>query len=137
MMHAKFDLFDQTHDYQMVKTTELWEYREFDRSLTLKQGNDYDHLEQVRRFILMKGFQEPLIISCDLQTGRAYLTEGNHRLWVALREEIPFVPCRVTSHWLPPNGLCKNIDVDLKALESKNVILPEHLGLTVLATKPI
>ena len=25
------NLFDQTPDYQMVKTTELWEYREFDR----------------------------------------------------------------------------------------------------------
>ena len=135
MMCAKFymsDLFDQTHDYQMVKTTELWEYREFDRSLTPKLGNANDHLEQVRRFILKKGFQEPLIISCDLQNGRAYLTEGNHRLWVALREEIPFVPCRVIPHWLPPNGLCKNIDADLKALQSKKVILPEHLGLAVL-----
>ena len=74
------DLFDQTHDYQMVKTTELWEYREFDRSLTPKLGNDFNHLEQVRRFILKKGFQEPLIISCDLHTACAYLTEGNHRL---------------------------------------------------------
>ena len=39
------DLFDQTYDYQMVKTTELWEYREFDRSLTPKLGNDFNHLE--------------------------------------------------------------------------------------------
>ena len=30
---------------QMVKTTELWEYREFDRSLTPKLGNDFNHLE--------------------------------------------------------------------------------------------
>ena len=36
-MYAKSymsDLFHQTYDYQMVKTTELWEYREFDRPLT-------------------------------------------------------------------------------------------------------
>ena len=34
VMRTKFfmsDVFDQTHDYQMVNTTELWEYREFDR----------------------------------------------------------------------------------------------------------
>ena len=92
------DLFDQTPDYQMVKTTELWEYREFDRSLTPKLGNDCNHLEQLRRFILKKGFQEPLTISCDLHNGRAYLSEGNQRLWVTLREEIPFVPCRVIPH---------------------------------------
>ena len=90
---------------QMVKTTELWEYREFDRSLTPKLGNDFNHLEQVRRFILKKGFQEPLIISCDLHTGCAYLTEGNHHLWIALREKNPFctLPCdssMVGTHWI-------------------------------------
>jgi len=51
----------------MVKTIELWEYREFNRMLTPKSGNEHDHLEQVRRFILKNGFQDPLIISCDLK----------------------------------------------------------------------
>ena len=99
--------------------------------MTPKSGNNPDHLEQVRRFILKNGFEEPLIISCDLNTGKAYVTEGNHRLWVAIREGIPFVPCRVIPHWLPPNGLCKKIDMDLTTLQSKEIILPEHLGLTV------
>ena len=26
-------------------------------------------------------------------------TEGNHRLWVAIQEGIPFIPCRVIPHW--------------------------------------
>ena len=121
----------------MVKTTELWVYREFDRSLTPKLENDFNHLEQVRPFILKKGFQEPLILSCDLHAGCAYLTEGNHRLWVALREKIPFVPCRVTPRWLPPNGSFKSVDADLTILQSKEVILPEHLGLTVLNAKQV
>lgn len=59
------------------------------------------------------------------------MTEGNHRLWVAINEGIPFVPCRVIPHWLPPNGSCKKIDMDLTTLQSKKIILPEHLGLTV------
>ena len=132
------DLFNQTYDYQMVKTTESWEYGEFDRSLTPKLGNDFNHLEQVRRFILKKGFQEPLIISCDLHTGCAYLTEGNHRLWVALREKIPFVACHVIPpQWFPPNGSFKNVNADLTILQCKEVILPEHLGLTVLNAKQV
>ena len=76
----------------MVKTQDLWEYREFDRSLMPKAGNKHDHLEQVRHFILKTGFQEPIIISCNLKTGRAYITEGDHRLWMAIQEGIPFIP---------------------------------------------
>ncbi|KAL9978050.1 hypothetical protein ACROYT_G015529 [Oculina patagonica] len=80
----------------MVRTQDLWEYKEFDRSLAPKSGNKHDHLEQVRRFILKNGFQERTIITCDLQSGKAYVTEGNHRLWVAIKEGIKFVPCRVS-----------------------------------------
>ena len=86
------DSFDYLHEFQMVKTQDLWEYREFDRSLTRKMGDDHDQLEQVRRFILKNGFQEPIIISCDLKTGNAYITEGIHRLWVAHKVGIPFIP---------------------------------------------
>ena len=61
-------------------------------------GDNHGHLEQVRHFILKNGFQEPIIISCDLKTGNAYITEGNHRLWVAHKEGIPF------SHTMPCNS---------------------------------
>ena len=59
------EAFDYSHEFQMAKT-HLQEYREFDRSLTPKMGDNNDHLEQVRRFILKNRFQEPIIISCDL-----------------------------------------------------------------------
>ena len=81
------DSFDYSNEFQMVKTHDLREYREFDRSLTPKTNDNNDHLEQVRRFILKNGFQEAIIISCDLTT------EGKHRLWVAHKEGIPFIPC--------------------------------------------
>ena len=55
----------------MVKRRDLWEYREFDKSLAPKMGDNHDHLEHVRRFILKNGFHEPIIISCDLKTGNA------------------------------------------------------------------
>ena len=84
----------------MVSSQELWEFREFDRSITPKHEGDQCHLEQVRRYVLKNGFEEPLIISCDPDTGRAYITEGNHRLWVAIKERIACVPCRVIPQWL-------------------------------------
>ena len=65
------DSFDYSHEFQMVKTHVLREYREFDRSLTPKMGDNNDHLEQVRRFISKNGFQGPIIISSDFKTGNA------------------------------------------------------------------
>ena len=56
------DSFDYSHEFQMVETHDLREYREFDRSLAPKMGDNNDHLEQVRRFILKNGFQEPIIV---------------------------------------------------------------------------
>ena len=35
------DAFDYSHEFQMVKTQDLWEYREFDRSLMPKAGNNH------------------------------------------------------------------------------------------------
>ena len=63
------DSFDYSHEFQMIKTHDL---REYDRSLTPRMGDINDHLEQVRHFILKNGFQELIIISCDLKTGNAY-----------------------------------------------------------------
>ena len=93
--------------------------------------NWHSHLEQVRCFILKNGFQEPIIISCELTTGKAYITEVNHRLWVAIQEGIPFIPCRVIPHWLPPNGCYKKLEIDFSTLKFGETILPEQLGLTV------
>ena len=115
----------------MVKTQDLWEYREFERSLMPKAGNNHDHLEQVRRFILKNGFQEPIIIPCDLTTGRAYITEGNHHLWMAIQEGIPFIPCRVIPHGLPANGSSKKLEIYFSTLKFGETVLPEHMGLTV------
>ena len=41
------DVFDYSLEFQMVATQDLWEYREFDRSLMPKADNNHDHLEQV------------------------------------------------------------------------------------------
>ena len=63
-----------------------------------------------------------------------YITEGNHCLWVALKEGIPFIPCHVIPHWLSPNGSYKKLDIDFSTLKPGETILPENLGLTVAKT---
>ena len=40
------DLFDYSHEFQMIKTHDLQEYREFDRSSTPKMGDNKDHLNK-------------------------------------------------------------------------------------------
>ena len=88
------DSFGYSHEFQMVKTHDLPEY---DRSLTPRMGDNNDHLEQVRHFILKNGFQEPIIISCDLKTGNAYNWRQPSSL-VAHKKGIPFIPCCVIPH---------------------------------------
>ena len=102
-------------------------------SLENKTFITFSNLEQVRCFILKNGFQEPIIIiiSCGLTTGKAYITDGNHRLWVASQEGITFIPCRVVPHWLSPNGSCKKLEINFSTLKFGETILPEQLGLTV------
>ena len=92
------DSFDYSHEFQMIKRHDLREYREFDRSRTPKMGANKDHLEQVRSFILKNGFQEPISISYDRKTGNVYITEDNHRPWVAHKAGIRFIPCCVIPH---------------------------------------
>ena len=58
-------------------------------------------------------------------------TEGNHRLWVAIQEGIPFIPCRVIPHWLPLNDSYKKLEMDFSTLKFGETILPAQLGLTV------
>ena len=47
------DSFDYSHEFQNYgkKTHDLQEYREFERSLTPKMGNNNDHLEQFEKWI--------------------------------------------------------------------------------------
>lgn len=42
-----------------------------------------------------QGFDEPIMVVYDNETGLAYVGEGNHRLQAALLENTPYVPVRV------------------------------------------
>jgi hypothetical protein len=66
--------------------------------LSKMPGNEVDkgrvdfYREQLRSG---KGFDEPLMVIYDNETGLAYVGEGNHRLQAAVLENTPYVPVRV------------------------------------------
>ena len=112
--------------------------REFDRSLTPKMGDNNEHLEQVRRFILKNGFQETIIIiiiiSCDLKRWRCLYhwrqpsslggPQGRCTIHTMLCNSSLVVPkwfLYIARYWF----------ITLKPRET---ILPENLGLTVAKT---
>ena len=98
-------------------------------------NDNNDHLEQVRRFILKNGFQELIIISCDLKTGNAYITEGNHHLWVAHKEGIPSIYHALKFLTSCPQMVLINSSILIFfSLKTRETILPENSGLTVAKT---
>ena len=82
--------------------------------------------------MLNYGVGEPLILTYNKENGKVYLTEGNHRLTVAMSEGKPYLPVHVTSNWLEPNesGNFK-IMANHSEISRLRTILPENLGLKI------
>jgi hypothetical protein len=90
LLKESFYTIDTPFQYEWVKTTTLWKYREFDRS-------EYnDKIEKYIDILSQEGFNQPLILHYSHKYKTVYLTEGNHRLLAALRAGIEYVPVRVT-----------------------------------------
>ena len=82
--------------------------------------------------MLKYGIGEPLILAYNKENGKVYLTEGNHRLAVAMSEGIPHLSVHVTSNWLEPNksGNFK-IMANHSVISRLRTLLPENLGLKI------
>ena len=92
-LNEKKDIYkiNTTYKYQWVKTTALWNYKEFDRS-------DRPHnVEKVEQILSQEKFNQPLILQYSHEYKTCYLLEGNHRLLGALKLGIEYVPVRVTT----------------------------------------
>ncbi len=90
LLKESFYIIDTPFQYEWVKTSILWNYREFDRS-------EYnDKIEKYKDILSNEGFNQPLILHYSHKYKTVYLTEGNHRLLAALKAGIEYVPVRVT-----------------------------------------
>ena len=97
-------------------------------------GDNNDHLEQVRHFILKNGLQEPIIISYDLKTGNAcHLRQPSSLGGPQERYTIHTMLCNC-SLVVPKWFLYKAWYWFCFTLKPRETIFPENLGLTVAKT---
>ncbi|MFM2392750.1 MAG: ParB-like nuclease domain [Bacteroidota bacterium] len=89
-LKESFYSIKSNYNYEWVKTTTLWNYREFDRSD--RQFN----VDKLKDILSNEGFNEPLILQYSHKFKTTYLIEGNHRLLAAIQLGIKYVPVRVT-----------------------------------------
>jgi len=80
------------HYFEYVPTSEVDVFKEFDREVTIKF--DKSELDTLTRQVQKNGITAPLDL--EVYRGHALLVEGNHRLAVAKRLGIKFLPLRVT-----------------------------------------
>ena len=81
---------------ELVPTTELVKMREYDRETDPNPWRkDPHYLDTLETSIKEHGILESVILDYSMQSGKMSIAEGNHRLAVALRLGIEFIPCRV------------------------------------------
>jgi ribosomal protein S18 acetylase RimI-like enzyme len=78
--------------FEYVPTSEVDVFKEFDREVTIKF--DKSELDTLTRQVKKNGITAPLDL--EVYRGHALLVEGNHRLAVAKRLGIEYLPLRVT-----------------------------------------
>lgn len=83
---------------EMVSTTDLLPFREFDRSVDPKRPGQF---EAVTESVARSGILEPVVLKYDPISHRIYLGEGNTRLAAAVKLGMPEVPVRVIRSSVP------------------------------------
>lgn len=56
---------------------------------------DKERVEELRQELLSKGFYSPIDVAYDPTTGRAYISEGNHRLQAAAAAGYEYIPTTI------------------------------------------
>jgi hypothetical protein len=85
---------------QLVKTSEVLDFIEFDRT-TEPKSNTNDPMEEIEQTcgsIGTSGLQEPLLLSYCHSKKKAILSEGNHRIQWFHKNNVEYVPLKVISY---------------------------------------
>jgi len=115
------------NDWQSDKVVKMpidlaWQFKEFDRDKSTFKGED--HIDNLKEDILKNGFKEP--IHLRYWGDKVLIIEGNHRLAVAKRLGLEFVPVRIEKYALI--GKAKNnahyLNYELRDfLEARRIIV--------------
>ena len=71
----------------------MWKYREFDRCGDDNLYGD-DYINELTKDIQQNGIKKPIHLYVD--TGRALIVEGNHRLCIAIKLGLKTIPVQVS-----------------------------------------
>lgn len=96
-LFENFENHLSSNNWEYVKTDTLWQYKEFDRSVDIKNSDSLDNIKRLEQILSEEGFNQPLILQYSKKYQTAYLTEGNHRLVAAKNMGIKYIPVRVTT----------------------------------------
>lgn len=87
-----------THpDVEWVPTHALKKFIEYDRRPGGQHATDPKRYEALKQHIKANGFNDPVILEYNQDTGTAHMGEGNHRTAIALELGLPAMPVRVYS----------------------------------------
>lgn len=79
-------------DAEMVPIEALRPFREYDRRPGQPDGADQAYWDALKAHVAEHGFEDPLTLEYNNATGRAKLSEGNHRLGIAEELGMTHVP---------------------------------------------
>lgn len=96
-LFENFENHLSSDNWEYVKTDTLWQYKEFDRSVDVKNSDSLNNIKRLEKILSEEGFNQPLILQYSKKYQTAYLTEGNHRLVAAKNIGIEYIPVRVTT----------------------------------------
>jgi len=80
---------------EMIRTDVLRMFREYDRSNLTFSKHSPETYQKLKKDILKKGIKVPLTITYDLHREWALVTEGNHRIQIAIDTGIKKLPATV------------------------------------------
>lgn len=115
-------------EYEMVDTELMLKYREFDRTFTGHNSKEY--LAELKASIRENGFKEPIMLMYDVNTGYAYVGEGNHRLMIARELGISKIPVVVIreSYSAVKGNLRNGIYLNKTVIETKDGSMPSSFS---------
>lgn len=132
--------YDYPEETEWVPTEELAKLMEYDRRPGGADSHgDSERWKSLGDHIQDKGFGNAVIVDYNPDTQAAHLSEGNHRVQLALERGIPAVPARVyRSRRTSPTQVQMNPQPQPEWLDYNNEhhwpssIKPSHIGLLSL-----
>ena len=86
----------ERRNVQLVRREQLERFVEFDRTVMKVPGKGKRYLNNLGQQIKKEGLKRPIVLAVSKLTGRAYIHDGNHRMAVLKKENVEWVPVKIS-----------------------------------------